>query len=121
MPPIAAVPPINMARKIGVLGTRQSGEPRTYVKRAVASVLIRRLLAEWVVDNVTIRMLEVRNPLRASEFVPRPPKPYIPESMPPIIDKMLGIKFDDPVKSPNMPRFRFVSPMEKYRQPLIQV
>jgi len=52
-----------MARKIGILeiNQEQSAAPQTYVKRSVAEILVRRLLAEWVVKNVLIRRLFIKS------------------------------------------------------------
>lgn len=46
-----------MARKIAVFGSDQEfGEARTFVKKSVAQLLVRRMAAGWVEDNFSIRM-----------------------------------------------------------------
>lgn len=67
-----------MARKIAV-----EGEIFHY-KKSRAELLVRRLLAEWIVRGVSIRLLRVAEPadvrdLRTSQSA----KPFIPERMPP--------------------------------------
>lgn len=51
-----------MAKKIGVLDVhQQSGaRPQTYVRKSVAQLLVRRLLAEWVIENVLIQRKDVK-------------------------------------------------------------
>lgn len=84
-----------MARKIGVLGVGQSlGQPRTYVKKSVAKLLIRRNLAEWVTINLILRMRNELSPGKASDFRPIT-KAYIPEKLP--SHKTHGTKAKGPV------------------------
>jgi hypothetical protein len=48
-----------LARKIAVLGHRQAvdAEPLTFLKKQDARSLVKRSLAEWIVEGVTIRYL----------------------------------------------------------------
>jgi hypothetical protein len=82
-----------MAARIGILATNQDiqMEPRTYVKRSVAELLVRRLLAEWIGRRI-IRMLTVVEPMKGSDVQPR--RPYIPEKLPPV--ELPGLHFEDP-------------------------
>lgn len=69
-----------MAKKIGVLDVHQcvDARPQTYVKKTVARLLIRRLLAEWVVENATIRRLAIpmhQNPIPGHEPIAAAWKP----------------------------------------------
>jgi hypothetical protein len=57
-----------MSRKVGVLDLHQGSDskPITYVKNSVAKLLVRRLLAEWIVKNVLIRHRDVKlSPIKA--------------------------------------------------------
>jgi len=96
-----------MARKIGIIhGSSQT--PKTYVKKSVAALLVRRLLAIWVIENVVIKMVPYSSnslPIKASEMVIK--KPYIPDKLPASIDGMLGLIVQAPVL-PNQIRFRHV-------------
>lgn len=70
-----------MARKIGIIPIGGT-EPDTYVKKSVAHLLVRRLLAKW--DGPHVRYLLI-NPAKAicAMSNSHPAKPYIPEKMPP--------------------------------------
>lgn len=72
---------VSLARKIGVLGINQTiGSPRTFVKKAVAELMVRRLVAEWAGNHV-IRLLAVKSAeLRQSYRLPA--KAYIPDELP---------------------------------------
>lgn len=68
-----------MAHKITVL------DDNSQIKKSAACLLVRRLLAEWVVFSVSIRRLKTREIPRTTtaRFI-LPTKPYIPEKMPPV-------------------------------------
>lgn len=55
-------PASDMAKKVGVLDMHQatSDTPQTFVKKCIAAMLVRRLLAEWVVDKSIIRRIETK-------------------------------------------------------------
>src|SRR5690348_14575822 len=84
-----------MARKIGVMKVGQNtGQPRTYVKKSVAVLLIRRNLAEWAegLPNLVIRMRRELSPIKVSALIIA--KPFIPERMP--SPEVKGCYFEDP-------------------------
>lgn len=81
-----------MARKIAVL-QGNSEIPKTYIKKSVAALLVRRLLAVWVIDNLTIRRTAVRDAIPAGRFTA--PRSYIPSKMP--WAELPGVKFVDPI------------------------
>ena len=93
-----------MSRKIAVLDLHQadSDKPVTYVKRSVADLLVRRLLAVWVIDKQVIRHVAVRSlrEFTSMKFV-MPSKPYIPEHMPPV--DIPGVKWIPPKPKPWQP------------------
>lgn len=71
-----------MARKISVIGI--SGTPENcQLKKSVAQMLVRRLLAEWVIKNLTIRRLAVRSVSLPTAPAPRIDVIYIPDILPP--------------------------------------
>lgn len=71
-----------MARKIGVFKAGQStGQPRTYIKKSIAKLLIRRNLAEWVTINLILRMRNELQPGKAIDFLPQASH-YIPDRLP---------------------------------------
>lgn len=81
-----------MARKIAVEGER------TNYKKSVAELLIRRLLAVWVIEGISIRRLAVREiPDQAARFTLET-KAYIPERMPP--REVPNTKFVPPERKP---------------------
>jgi hypothetical protein len=97
-----------MARKIGIMGVGQrTGQPRTYVKKSVAQLLIRRNLAEWVMANLVIRMRKELSPIKAIFLTGFTPKPFIPEHLPSSIDKRIGVIVKVPAL-PNQIRFRAI-------------
>lgn len=83
-----------MARKIGVLQGK-SEKPVTYVKKSVAHIMIRRLLAVWVIENLTIRRVAIGAAIPASRLTGFAPKPFIPERLP--SHKVPGTKTIGPV------------------------
>lgn len=83
-----------------------TGQPRTYVKKAVAKLLIRRNLAEWVISNLVLRMRRELNPTRAVDVLPKP-ETYIPFGLEPLIDARIGV-IDLSPALPNQSRFRHV-------------
>lgn len=108
-----------MARKISVIGI--SGTPEnSQIKKVVAQLLVRRMLAVWIIRNVSIQRVSVReaNPL-AAERIQVEWKPYIPETMPP--REVGGCKFQEPT-DPNWTailahsryRFRRISQAEQH-------
>jgi hypothetical protein len=108
---------------------KQTDRPRR-IKRSGGQSLVRQMKAFWIKENVLLQMFDQRHTLALSRPVlsvrsPALPahsldaRPYIPESMPPVIDKRLGVRFEDPVKAPGMPRFRRIWSGEKYNQPLL--
>jgi len=73
-----------MARKIKVY--HPGGDPDGDVKKSVASLLVRRLLAEWIVEGISIRRLSIQQAPNLSSL-PRPQqarKRYIPATLPPV-------------------------------------
>jgi len=82
-----------MARKIGILEVRQNSKdkPASYVKKSVACLLVRRSLAEWVIENFLCRMRPAREMCSALPYSTRRAPRYIPDRLPPNIDSMLGI------------------------------
>lgn len=83
-----------MAKKIvvyGVSGSLESGE----LKKTMAACMVRQLYAVWVVENVSIQRLSVREFRPSSAPNPRPIyTPYIPEFMPPV--EVPGVHFVPP-------------------------
>lgn len=77
-----------MARKITVVNDA------SHIKKSVAQLLVRRLLAEWVVINVSIRRLAVRELPRMIPDWRSASGPYIPERMPPV--EVGGCHFQEP-------------------------
>jgi hypothetical protein len=82
-----------MAQRTGVLGIHQSrtDQPQTFVKKTVAALLVRRLLAVEVTRNL-IKLVE-SDGIRASCAAP---KAFIPEKMPP--REVPGVFFQPPAK-----------------------
>jgi hypothetical protein len=77
-----------MARKILFTGANRE------IKKAVAILLVRRQVAEWVVKNVSIRLRA-----GAPTELPREPKPvthYIPIELPPA--ELPGVAFQRPMR-----------------------
>ena len=72
-----------MARKISVL--HPDGHQDVQVKKSVAAYLVRNLLAVWIVENVTIQRLSIRElpPEAMTASYPLQPSHYIPEVLPP--------------------------------------
>lgn len=105
-----------MAQKIAVLNS-EAENPKTYVKKSAAAMLVRRMLAYWVVKNISICRLQVctSTAIPASTFH-AVSSVYIPDEMPPVIDKRLGVRFEDPNKLPRMPRFRRLSNFDRMQQ-----
>lgn len=96
-----------MAKRVGVI--EGSGiSPKTYVKKSVAMLLVRRLLAVWEIEHVSIRRLAIRvtDAIPAAELTPKP-RTYIPEHLPANIDAMLGVIDQSPVLAEQI-RFRHV-------------
>jgi hypothetical protein len=87
-----------MSRKIDCL--HPDGNPSGQLKRSIAHSLVRRALAVWVVKNVTLQYLAIRETPSnfLSERLPYPSRPYIPEKLPPV--DLPGIKFEEPASSP---------------------
>jgi hypothetical protein len=78
-----------MAKKIAVENTRD------YLKKSVAQILVRRLVAEWVVPGVMIRRLTVAAPLDIRSCRTHlAEKPYVPEKLPPA--EVSGCRFREP-------------------------
>lgn len=104
---------------IGVLDHTQKPTDKPYrrVKRAGGQSLVRQMKAYWIKENVLLQMLDVRSlaPRNHTERTPAPAV-YIPEAMPPVIDKRLGVRFEDPNKMPKMPRFRRLSNFDRMNQ-----
>lgn len=108
-----------MARKISVIGI--SGTPEnSQIKKVVAQLLVRRMLAVWLVRNVSIQRVSVRaaNPLTV-ERIRIEWKPYIPENMPP--REVGGCKFQEPtdpnwtaILANSLYRFRRISRAENH-------
>lgn len=80
-----------MAKKIAVENSRD------YIKKSVAELLVRRLVAEWVVPGVMIRRLTCSSqPLDIRVIRPTvaPIVQYIPETLPPA--EVSGCYFEEP-------------------------
>lgn len=93
-----------MAKKIAVYepSQRVTDNPTTYVKKCVALLLIRRLVAEWVIPGVMIRRLTVSAPLDIRSCrIQTPHNPYIPEKLPPA--EVSGCHFQPPMPSEVFP------------------
>lgn len=112
---------------IGVLEHYQKStdRPTKRVKRAGGQSLVRQCLAVWVIENVLLQMLPaaikrsgppVAVPSVRLAPMPKPPKPYIPESLEPLIDKRLGVKFINPESAENIKKFRPLSWFERCQQ-----
>jgi hypothetical protein len=91
--PMGFLRPHTMAKKIRV---EPSG---SHLKKVIALLLVRRLLAEWVVKGESIRMLEIRDiSPNAFQKFPAPAKKYIPEILP--LGELPGVKFEPPAGAP---------------------
>jgi hypothetical protein len=78
-----------MAKKIAVENSRD------YLKKSVAQILVRRLVAEWVIPGVMIRRLNVSAPVDIRSCrVQAPQKAYVPEKLPPA--EVSGCRFREP-------------------------
>jgi hypothetical protein len=95
---------------------KQTDRPRR-IKRSGGQSLVRQMKAYWITENVLLQMLDLRS-LAPRPRVEQPAVAFIPDSMPPVIDKRLGVRFEDPIKAPAMPRFRRIWSGEKYNQPI---
>jgi hypothetical protein len=86
-----------MSKKIGVLDVHQAAQsqPQTFVRKSAAQLLVRRLLAVWVVENALIQRVAVRAateiPTGRGEYAP---KHYIPDTLPPM--ETGGCVFQEP-------------------------
>lgn len=91
-----------MAHKITVI------DDNSQIKKSAAFLLVRRLLAEWVVFSVSIRRLKTRQIPRTTtaRFV-LPRKPYIPERMPAL--EVPGVHFEEPTSAKWKEEHRAVS------------
>lgn len=82
-------PKKHMAKKIAVENSRD------YLKKSVAQLLVRRLVAEWVVPGVMIRRLTVSGPiLDVRSCRVQVARAYVPEKLPPA--EISGCKFREP-------------------------
>jgi hypothetical protein len=76
-----------MARKIAVISTYSDDPSGEHLKKSVAQLEVRRLLADWVVEGVSIRRRAIRKIPAAVLFAKAPrtrvPRPYIPTILPP--------------------------------------
>ena len=86
-----------MARKIGVLDLHQSPNetPRTFLKKSVALMLVRRLLAEQITEHV-IRYCAVKQ--AAKVFPVEHGSPYIPDYLPSESVHSIWLKFIPPAQ-----------------------
>ena len=84
-----------MARKIGILEHYQesSAAPATYVKRSVAALLLRRLLAVRISDHV-IQRVKVKQADAMTVRMPIEIRRYVPAKMPP--REIPGVFFQEP-------------------------
>lgn len=91
-----------MSRKISVFEDSHAS-PSTYIKKSIARLLVRRLLAVWVQHNVSIRRVSGRDlpPGILTRRVPPEAKPstYIPKELPPA--ELPGLKFTLPKGVPS--------------------
>jgi len=94
---------------------KSTDKPSRRIKRSGGQSLVRQMKAFWVIENVLLQMVDVRS-LAPRERAEVQPSAYIPEEMPPVIDKRLGVHFVDPIKCPAMPRFRRISNFERLQQ-----
>jgi hypothetical protein len=117
---------------IGVLEHTQkpTDRPSKRIKRSGGQSLVRQMKAYWIIENVLLQMLAEHCRQQNSQVhanlghthvksTPKAVVHYIPDSMPPVIDKRLGVRFEDPIKTPGMPRFRRIWSGEKYNQPML--
>jgi hypothetical protein len=89
------------------------------VRRAGGQSLVRRQVAEWLIENVLLRMLDGAKPARV--HCEEPPRDWreslIPASgvvtLPP--SELGGLKFIDPQTNPRMPRFVKIHRAERTR------
>jgi hypothetical protein len=97
-----------LARKIAIEGET------VHIKKSIAKLLVRRLLAVWVVQNAIIRRVPVTElSPGALARMPRcalPPKPYIPDDLPPY--ELPGLKFQLPKGIPTQVRFLVLAARE---------
>jgi hypothetical protein len=106
---------------IGVLEYHQkeTDRPSRRIKRAGGQSLVRQQLAEWVKENVLLRMLDGARPVRPKVAPPERDwrEDFIPASgvvkLPP--SELGGLKFIDPQTNPNMPRFVKIHRAERAR------
>lgn len=85
-----------MAKKIAVYGV--SGTPETGdIKKTSAQLLVRRLLACWLVENVSIQRVSIKSVRLPSSPLPilARPSQYIPERLPPV--EVPGVYFEPPL------------------------
>ena len=90
-----------MAHKIAVV-ERLSGDVRRHLKRRVAEWLVHRSIAEWVVENVSVRIIAInRLPTEALRFKPetvvKARLTYIPVNLPP--REVPGVVFVPPANA----------------------
>jgi hypothetical protein len=94
-----------MSRKIAVQGET------VHLKKSIAKLLVRRLLARWVVVNRSIQRVPISElPPGVFARLPRcvsQAKPYIPDKLPPY--ELPGLKFELPGGIPSQVRFLTVA------------
>lgn len=85
-----------MAKKIAVYGVSGSLETGG-LKKSDARRMVRQLYACWVVENVSIQRLSIRDfrPFSSPHARHTPAAAYIPEKMPPV--EVPGVRFIPPV------------------------
>jgi|SRR6478609_11237225 len=106
---------------IGVLeyDQKETDRPSRRIKRAGGQSLVRQQVAEWVIENVLLRMLDGARPVRPRMEAPERDwrESLIPASgvvkLPP--SELGGLKFIDPQTNPNMPRFVKIYRSERLR------
>lgn len=87
-----------MARKILVINARGEATPER-LKKSIAILLVRRLLADWIEENVSIRRRAIRSFNPAA--IPQAPKHYIPDFLP-------AVEANTKFRLPNSPDWREV-------------
>lgn len=84
---------------------KPTDKPSRRIKRSGGHSLVNRQVAEWIIENVLLRMLPI------SAHPPKQPataNSYIPFGLEPSIDARIGVKLQIPILA-NQIRFRAIS------------
>lgn len=97
-----------MAKKIAVISTYGDEPTGEVLKKSVAALQVRRLLADWVQKGVSIRLRPIRevNLAALPSYRDLTPRNYIPENMP--TPEVRNIKFIPPYYTENEPHYATV-------------